>query len=236
MGFKLIPDETNIRFMRYRNGAFVLSAAAVIASIAAFFMIGLNFGIDFTGGAVIEVGPAAGEEFTESDLTDVRDAVSELNLGSVTVSEIGATGDGKAGIVVAVQQQTSVDGMNPKCIPEGTDTSVDLSERAQQFASACVKETLTEVLGEGLETRREDVVGPTVSGELIQAGTTAVILAVIFMLLYIWLRFEWQFSLGAIAALVHDVILTIGMFSVTQLEFNLPIIAALLTIGRLFHE
>jgi preprotein translocase SecF subunit len=113
---------------------------------------------------------------------------------------------------------------------EDPQADQDANEIAQQEANEQVQAALRTLLGDGIDFRKIEVVGPTVSGELIQKGALAVALAIAMMLIYIWLRFEWQFSLGAIVALVHDVIITLGMFSVTRLEFNLPIIAAILTI------
>ena len=231
MGLKLIPDNTHVPFMNVRMAAFGVSLLGIIASVVAFFVIGLNFGIDFRGGSVIEVGPAPGEIFTVENLTEVRNATSQLGLGSVDAQEIGAIGGGEDGIVVTIELQSSTEGFAQRCLdnaPQGI--AGDEAEVANQIATACVKDVLLEELGSDIEERRIDVVGPTVSGELVEAGTRAVLIAVVLMLLYIWVRFEWQFSVGAIVALVHDVILTIGMFSITQLDFDLSIIAALLTI------
>lgn len=232
MAFRIIPDHTHIEFMKLRKVAFGISTVGIIAAIAAFLLIGLNYGIDFRGGSIVEVGPAEGESFTEENLTEVRDAVSQLGLGNVSAQEIGALGGmGEDGIVVTVELQTAMEGMAERCIEGAPDgLGGEEAERANQIATACVQDVLGEVLGTDIEIRRIDVVGPTVSGELIQAGTTAVVLAILGMLVYIWFRFEWQFSVGAIVALVHDIILTIGMFAVTQLDFTLSIIAALLTI------
>ena len=115
--------------------------------------------------------------------------------------------------------------------PEGENSDVaTANENAQQEAAAKVQEALLALLGDDMEVRKVDVVGPTVSGELIQKGIIAVVLAVAMMLIYIWFRFEWQFSAGAIVALVHDVVITLGLFAFTQLKFELAIIAAVLTI------
>ncbi|MCI5048555.1 MAG: protein translocase subunit SecF, partial [Aquisalinus sp.] len=232
MGLKLIPEETDIKFLQMRWIAFVVSTVAVLASIAVFFLNGLNFGIDFKGGAVVEVGPAEGQVFTTDDLATVRSALSDLGLGTINVSEIGGGADDTAGGIVAkIELQSGEVEFTEKCLAAKPENiGGDLAEQAQQIATSCVSATLKEVLGDDISERRIDVVGPAVSGELIQKGVGAILFAVIAMLAYIWFRFEWQFSLGAIVALVHDVILTVGMFSVTQLEFNLPIIAALLTI------
>ncbi|MEC9432796.1 MAG: protein translocase subunit SecF [Pseudomonadota bacterium] len=201
MRLKLIPDDTTFDFMGWRKLAVGLSAALIVASLAVTALVGLNFGIDFRGGIMIEArteGPA--------DIGAIRSAAGGLGLGDVAVQEFGAPED----VLIRIEAQ---DG-------EGD---------AQMQVVGQVEAALTEAIG-GIEFRRVEVVGPKVSGELVQQGALAVGLAVVFMLIYIWLRFEWQFALGAVLALVHDVILTIGVFSATSLEFNLSIIAALLTI------
>ncbi|WP_031555095.1 protein translocase subunit SecF [Parvularcula oceani] len=239
MAFSLVPDDTHIPFTRFATAAQIGSLVAILASVAAFFLLGLNFGIDFRGGVTVEVGPAPGAEFTASDLTEVRSAVDALGLGDVRVQNIGGgLGDEAEGIVVFVEEQP----VSPDAVPaEGQIAPDELqaadpadagraAEIAQQRVAEQVRDTLAGVLGADISYRRVDVVGPTVSGELVERGVTALVVAITMMLVYIWFRFEWQFSLGAILALVHDVILTIGMFAVTQLDFTLSIIAALLTI------
>jgi len=195
---KLIPDDTHIPFIRYRTIAFGCSIFAVLASIALVAVLGLNFGIDFRGGTLIEIGT---EE--PADLGDLRGRLGDLDLGDVQVQTFGAPDD------VLIRVETQPGG------PEAQQAVVD-KVRAE--------------LGDGVEYRRVEVVGPTVSGELIEAGVLAIVLAVGMMLVYIWFRFEWQFSVGAVIALVHDVLITLGLFAILQLEFNLSIIAALLTI------
>jgi len=195
---KLVPADTAVKFVSLRFVAYALSSLLVIASIGLFFSNGLNFGIDFRGGTMIEIGTEG-----PADIGDIRSRLSNLNLGDVQVQEFGAPND----VLIRVEQQSDA---------EGSDQNV--------------VQTIRDELGEGVEYRRVEVVGPKVSSELVEAGTLAVGLAVILMLVYIWFRFEWQFSVGAVLALVHDVILTIGIFSIFQLEFNLSIIAAILTI------
>jgi preprotein translocase SecF subunit len=195
---KLIPDDTHIPFIRYRTIAFGCSIVAVLASIALVAVMGLNFGIDFRGGTLIEIGTEG-----PADLGDLRGRLGDLDLGDVQVQTFGAPDD----VLIRVETQ-----------PGGPE--------AQQ---AVVNKVRAE-LGDGVEYRRVEVVGPTVSGELIEAGVLAIVLAVGMMLVYIWFRFEWQFSVGAVIALVHDVLITLGLFAILQLEFNLSIIAALLTI------
>lgn len=212
MTLKLIPDNTKIPFTKWRYIAFALSAALSIASIAAVATLGLNFGVDFRGGITIEV---ADDE--PIDIGSVRRTVSELGLGNVKVQEIRDFTGGEEGVVVFIEQQ--------KAKGDATDT-----ELAQQSASDRAQEALKALLGEGVEFRKVEVVGPTVSGELMQRGAMAVALAIAMMLIYIWFRFEWQFGIGAIIATIHDVIMTLGMLAVTRLQFNLELIAAILTI------
>ncbi|MEM1398192.1 MAG: protein translocase subunit SecF [Pseudomonadota bacterium] len=208
---KLVPDKTSIPFTSVRFIAAIMSIVLVIGSIAAVATIGLNFGVDFRGGVTLEVS-----DDEPIDLSTVRNAVNALGLGEAKIQEItDFSGEGDS-IVVFLEQQ------------EATDESD--GEEAQFAALSVVKETLSEVLGSGVSFEREEVVGPTVSGELIQKGVMAVVLAIALMLLYIWLVFEWQFSVGAIIALVHDVVITLGVFAVTQIDFTLAIIAAILTI------
>lgn len=195
---KLVPDDTHIPFLGMRFIALGISTAMVLGSIAMVIILGLNFGIDFRGGTMIEIGT---EE--PADIADLRNRLGGLGLGEVQIQEFGAPTD----VLIRIETQ-----------PGG--------EGAQRAAI----QTVRDELGDSVEYRRVEVVGPTVSGELIEAGVLAIILAVGMMLVYIWFRFEWQFSVGAVVALVHDVVITLGLFAVLQLEFNLSIIAALLTI------
>ncbi|WP_375203724.1 protein translocase subunit SecF [Hyphococcus sp.] len=214
MLLKLIPDNTSIGFTRVRFIALAFSAILVVASLGAIFTLGFNFGVDFKGGVTIEV---ADDE--PIDIAAVRTVVSDLGLGSVDVQTIRDFADADEAVLIRISQQEAEDGADETA-----------GETAQQEASVAVQNALRELLGDGVDFRKVEVVGPTVSGELVQKGALAVALAIGMMLIYIWLRFEWQFSMGAIVALVHDVIITLGMFSVTRLEFNLAIIAAILTI------
>ena len=220
MLFKLIPDQTSIQFTKYRFMALAASAALLIGSVVALMTIGLNFGVDFRGGVTIEVADSE-----PIDVGDVRNAVGALGLGDVKVQEIQDFAGSEPAVVVFIEQQEA------GAPDEGTEEDASRAgELAQQAALTAAQDALKALLGDDVEFRKIEVVGPAVSGELIQKGITAVVLALGAMLLYIWFRFEWQFSLGAIAALAHDVIITLGMFSVTRLEFKLEIIAAILTI------
>ncbi len=199
---RLLPAKTNIGFMRWHRAAFVGSAVAAVFSIVLFAFVGLNFGIDFRGGILIEARTPG-----VANLAAMRSSLSSLGLGEVALQGFGQPSD----VLIRVELQ------------EG-------GEAAQQEAVGVVKEALERDIGAGIDYRRVEVVGPKVSAELIRSGALALVLAIGAMLIYIWFRFEWQFSLGAVAALVHDVVLTIGLFSLTGLDFNLATIAAILTI------
>ncbi len=219
MLLKLVPDQTHIGFIKLRFAALALSAVLVVGSIVALFTLGLNFGVDFKGGVTIEV-----VDTDPIDIGAVRSAVDELGLGSVDVQTIQDFAGADEAVLIKISQQEVDD-------PEANGEALaDANETAQQEANELVQATLRTLLGDDIDFRKIEVVGPTVSGELIEKGILAVVLAIAMMLIYIWLRFEWQFSLGAIVALIHDVIITMGMFAVTRLEFNLAIIAAILTI------
>ena len=198
---RLIRGATEIPFMAWRRGALIGSAAAGALSLILVLVLGLNFGIDFRGGTMIEARtpePVA--------ISEVRGAVSGLGLGDVSVQAFGAETD----VLIRVEAQ-----------PGDGDAQMAVVETVRGALEAAIP---------GTEFRRVEVVGPKVSGELIVAGALALAAAVAAILVYIWLRFEWQFSVGAVAALVHDVVLTVGVFALVRLEFNLSIIAALLTI------
>jgi len=196
---RLIPSDTKIRFIDRRGIFFVFSALLVAASVALFAFKGLNYGIDFKGGILLDVrtqGPA--------DLAQLRRSLAGLGLGEVALQEFGAPDD----VLIRLPQQ------------EGGD-------EAQQAALVKVKEAL----GANVEYRRTEFVGPQVSEELFWDGIYAVSAAIFAILVYIWFRFEWQFGLAAVVALVHDVLSTIGIFSLVGLEFNLTTVAAVLTIA-----
>ena len=204
------PKKTELGFMKLRWPAFAMSAVLVVLSLFLVTTRGLNFGIDFEGGSVIEIEKPLGVE-----VGDVRSVVEALGLGDVQVNEARGTGiDAKTVIVIRIETQ---------------DAGELGADKAQQAATDLVENTLKASF-DNVDLRGRATVGPKVSGELLTKGLQALGAALVLMLVYIWFRFEWQFSLGAVAALSHDVILTIGMFSALQLEFNLSTIAALLTI------
>ncbi len=200
MRFKIVPDTATFPFMNYRRFAVIASALLLALSVTLVPALGLNFGIDFRGGTLVEARMPS-----TADLGAIRDRVGGLDLGDVAVQEFGAPTD----VLIRIERQIDGD--------------------SQQRAVSAVTQALIEGFP-GVDIRRSEVVGPKVSGELIQKGIQAVVLAILMVLVYIWLRFEWQFAVGAVVALLHDVGLTLGMFAVLQLEFNLASIAAILTI------
>ena len=199
---RLVSAKTRIHFMALRAFAISGSGVLVAASIALFLIVGLNFGIDFRGGIMIEAKTPG-----TAPLASMRAALSGLGLGDVALQEFGAPDD----VLIRVERQPG-------------------DATAQERAVTAVKRALADAVGSGIEYRRVEFVGPKVSRELVEAGAMAMTFALIAMLIYIWFRFEWQFAIGSVIALVHDVVLTIGMFAVTGLEFNLSIIAAILAI------
>jgi len=206
MRLKLVPDNTNVNFFQSIRLTFGASVLAMILSIFLFFFNGLNLGIDFLGGTTIRT-----DSQTSVDIAAYRAALKPLSLGDVTVTEI-------------------FDVTKPEL------NAAQIRFEAQSGEEAATVEVIRSVkaalmsLDETITFPQVESVGPEVSGELVQAAITAVLAAIGAVLFYIWLRFEWQFSVGAIAALVHDIVITIGIFSLLQIKFDLAIIAALLTI------
>lgn len=199
---RLVPDNTHFRFMRARRAVFTVSIALSVLSVIIFLGIGPQYGIDFRGGTMIEMKPLDGA----SDIASIRSTLDGLDLGDVQVQEVSDLATG-TNILVRIQTQ------------EG-------GEEAQQEAIARIRTTFDS----GMEFRRVEIVGPRVSSELAFNGTVGVIVAFIGILIYLWTRFEWQFAVGAVATTVHDVLMTLGFFTIFQLEFDLSSIAALLTI------
>ncbi|MFQ6018003.1 MAG: protein translocase subunit SecF [Kiloniellaceae bacterium] len=195
-----VPVAPALNLMGRRNQFLAFSAFLVLAALAVFAVQGLNLGVDFRGGILIEIrtdGPA--------DLADLRRRLGRLGLGEVTLQEFGVETD----VLINVRRQ------------EG-------DEKAQIAAIETVKQELGATV---VEYRRTEFVGPKVGGELKRAGALATGLALLGIGVYIWFRFEWQYALAALVALVHDVIATIGFFALIQLEFNLATLAAVLTIA-----
>ncbi|MHC2462671.1 protein translocase subunit SecF [Bradyrhizobium embrapense] len=198
---RIVPDDTHFDFTRFRRISFPISALLSIVAITLFFTHGLNFGIDFKGGTLLEVRAKSGT----ADIAAMRTTLNGLGLGEVQLQQLGGTGESDVQIRVAEQ-------------PGG--------DKAQQDAVGKIRGAL----GESVDYRRVEVVGPRVSGELLAYGMLGLMLAIVGILIYLWFRFEWQFALGAMIANVHDIVLTIGFMSVTQVDFDLTSIAALLTI------
>ena len=188
----------NISFLKFYKQFYLLSFLLIVISFISFFSKGLNLGIDFKGGTVIEM------QFDKKySSTNIREALIQQELGDVKVKEFG----NNQTFLAIFEKKSGKSNFIPN-----------------------VKTQLEKSLTETINFRRVEMVGPKISKELTKSGIYAVLIALILMLFYIWLRFEWQFSLGSILALLHDVMLTLGAFSIIGFEFNLSIIAAILTI------
>lgn len=196
---RLAPENTKFPFMRFRRVSYPFSAVLSLIAVALFIFKGMNFGIDFAGGTVIELRAKSGA----AEVGTLRTLGENLKLGDIEVQAFGNAADA-----------TLRFGLQP-----GGDV-------AQQAAV----EKVRGAVGDQYELRRVEVVGPRVSNELVQSGTLGVVLSIVAVLTYLWFRFEWQFAVGAVIATMHDLLLTVGFFSITQLEFNTTSIAAILTI------
>ena len=196
----MINLKSDIPFVNYFRVFNIISLIIILISIGSIFYKGLNFGVDFNGGTLIELRVDS-EKIT---ISDVRNSFLRMDLGDVNVKEFGKEGD-----YLIKFEKTDINNEN--------------------FIEN-IKKKLSKDFGANFNFRRVENVGPKVSGELLKAGLIAIVLSLSAMLIYIWIRFEWQFSLGAIVALIHDVIITIGFFSIFEFEINLSIIAAVLTI------
>ena len=197
---RLVPDDTKYPFVRWRRIFFPLSALLTVVSMGAFLIFGLNLGIDFRGGTLLEVQSRA----SSADLSAMRTTLGELNLGDIQLQEFGSPRD----VLIRFEQQ-----------PGG--------DAAQQ----AVVERVRKTLGDAYEIRRVEVVGPTVSGELLRAGVIGVALSLLCIWIYLWFRFEWQFAVGAMIATLHDLTLIIGFYAITQVDFDLSAVAVVLTIA-----
>jgi len=196
---RIVPDDTKFDFLRFRRISFPISAILSIVAIVLYFTHGLNFGIDFRGGTLMEVQVKAGP----ADLSGMRNTLLGLGLGEVQLQQFGGPSD----VLVRVAQQ-----------PGG---------EAEQARAV---EKIRAALGDTVDYRRIEVVGPRASSEFLTGGLIGIFCAIGGILIYLWFRFEWQFALGAMIANVHDLVLTIGFMSLTQVDFDLYSIAALLTI------
>ena len=196
---KLIPADTKINFYKFRILAFAISLLMVVLSASFFTLKGLNYGIDFKGGIMIDV-----LFDSKPDLPEIRSKLDNLNIGEIEIQEFGKPEN----LLIKAQKQ------------EGDEK--ELIKAIKKIKNA---------LGTDLDYRRTEFVGPKVGKELVEAGVWAISLSLLAMLVYIWIRFEWQFGIGAVIALLHDVLTTVGIFSILHLEFNLAIVAAILTIA-----
>ena len=192
--------KSDIPFTNYFRIFNIISLILILISLGSIFYKGLNFGVDFKGGTLIELRV----DNHEIRISEVREAFLKMNLGDVNVKKFGKEGD----YLIKFEKTKNND---------------------ENFIEN-IKDKLFKNMGVNFNFRRVENVGPKVSGELLRAGLIAIVLSLTAMLIYIWIRFEWQFSLGAIIALFHDVIITIGFFSILEFEINLSIIAAVLTI------
>ena len=197
----------NFNFNKYFKIFNIVSIFFVIISIVLLFFKGLNFGVDFKGGTLIELRIID----KQTTISQIRQSFLNMELGDVSVKEFGKTNDYLV-------------------IFETTEEDSTKSTNAKKDLIAEIKSNLSKDIGEIFEFRRVEKVGPKVSSELLKSGIIAIALSLTAMLIYIWIRFEWQFSIGAILALFHDVLLTLGLFSLFNLEINLSIVAAVLTI------
>ena len=181
--FRLIPDDTRIQFVRYQYWAYAFSGAMILITLILLPTKGLNYGIDFQGGILIEVGmPGA------ADLAAMRATLEGLGLGEIALQEFG----GPENVLIRIERQAG-------------------GEAGQLAAVERVKAALAEHFGDDVDYRRVEVVGPKVSGDLLWASAQAMFYATVAILIYIWFRFEWQFAIGAIAALIHDAVTTLGL-------------------------
>jgi len=194
-----LPHDTRIPFMRLRRITIGLATVLSVLSIVLFFYAGLNYGIDFRGGILIEVRATQGT----ADLASMRTKLGGLDLGEVALQNFGKNED----VLIRIVDQGN---------EQANNEAVDAVRKA---------------LGDSYEFRRVEVVGPKVGGELIQAGALAAILAMLGIAVYVWFRFEWQFAIVAFVTTLHDVVTTIGVFALTQIDFNLATVAAVLTIA-----
>jgi preprotein translocase subunit SecF len=196
---RIIPDGTRFRFVWFRRYSFPLSAALTVLTVVLFLTVGLHFGIDFTGGTLIELQAKDGK----GDIAKVRQTAHTMNVGEVEVQEFGAQG--------------------------GLSLRFPVQPGGEGAQSALVQKT-REALEKDYEFRRVETVGPRVSGELVRDGTLGVLLSIVSVMIYLWFRFELQFAIGAIIGTMHDIVLIVGFFIFSRIEFNMTSIAAILTI------
>jgi preprotein translocase subunit SecF len=214
---KLVPDNTNLQFMKWRNVALMLSILVTVAAITLVFTRGLNFGVDFVGGQSIRVA------FVQPPpIAQLRDQIGRLDVGNADIQEsrqstLQQAAAGNAGQANLVEYTVELP------LPQG-------DEGAAARATAAVRGMIESNYRGNATVRSVDTVSGKVSGELLRSGAWAIALAMLGIAIYIWIRFEWQFGVGALVTLFHDVWMTLGFFSLTQLDFDLNVVAAILTI------
>lgn len=203
---KLIPDNTDIKFLRWRIPFYTVSMLLMAASLALMFTKGLNLGVDFVGGQMIRVTFV---QTAEAPVGELRESVGKLGYGEPIIQQFGKPN------AVSIRMK----------LPEGSDVNVGLANEMTSKITTTIKAAHPDARIDGV-----DSVSGKVSGELFKTGMQALLAAMVAISLYIWIRFEWQFGVGALFALVHDVTLTLGLFALTQMEFDLNIVAAILTL------
>src|SRR6516164_4413313 len=196
----VIKRAPRIDFMAWHRVGFVFSLILTLSSIVLFLTVGLNYGIDFVGGTLIEVRVTTGP----ANLGEMRQKLDALHIGEASLQGFGPPTD----VLIRLPRQPGGDAAQEKVV-----------------------QLVREALGDGVEYRRTEVVGPSVGSELIRAGVIATVLALFAIAAYIWFRFEWQFGVGGMISTLHDVITTVGLFALLQLEFNLTTLAAILTVA-----
>ena len=203
---KLVPDNTNIRFLRWRVPFYVVSLLLMAASLTLIMTRGLNLGVDFVGGQMIRV---TFQNTAEAPVGELRGTVSKLGYGDPIIQQFGKPNE------ISIRMK----------LPEGSDGDAGLAAKMATKITAAIKQGHPDARIDGI-----DSVSGKVSGELFRTGMQALIAAMFAISIYIWVRFEWQFGVGALFSLLHDVTLTLGLFAATQMEFDLNIVAALLTL------
>jgi len=203
---KLVPDNTNIPFLRWRIPFYSVSVLLMVISIALVFAKGLNLGVDFVGGQMIRV---TFTETAEAPIGELRDTIGNLGYGEAIIQQFGKPNE------ISIRMK----------LPEGSEGHPELADEMARQITATLQSSHADARIDGV-----DSVSGKVSGELFQTGMIALILAMVGISIYIWLRFEWQFGVGALFALAHDVTLTVGLFALLQMEFDLNSVAALLTL------
>mgnify|MGYP006083712351 FL=1 len=196
---RLIPSNTNFDFLKFKKVAFLFSSLIILGTFLSLLLNSLNYGIDFKGGILLEL---RAKNLNVAKIDDLRNKISSLNVGEISIQKFGKEID----FLVRIQKQDGDESNQIKIIDK-----------------------VKEITSKDYDIRRSEFVGPVVGDELKYSGILAVCLALLAIMIYIWFRFEWQFSIAAIIALSHDVFSTVGLFSVLQLEFNLATIAAILT-------